>query len=496
MPNLADSLLTSHMVHVSHVADGLEGSVLADIAAIWQQKKGEGKLLATYVARDDRRMASIAQALRFFAPELDCLTFPAWDCVPYDRVSPNAEITSRRMTALARLAYDSFDKPIVLLTTVNALLQRIPSRASVQRQSWSAKPGNVVDMEALVAWLEVNGYLRTPTVREHGEYAVRGGIVDLFAPGAEEPMRLDFFGDTLESIRTFEAETQRSVGQLKSIDLVSASEVILNEESISQFRRRYTATFGASTRDDMLYQAISDGRRYQGVEHWLPFFNEDLETLFDFTGDGPIVLDSLSDEAVAQRIDLVWDHFAARREALDSDLDQGVPYKPVAPDLLYIGKEDWAGLIGSRRRVRLSAFDTPPGPEKVIVDYGSKQGRTFAAERSAEDINVFDALIEHIDALKADKKRVTIACWSPGTAERMHQVLTDHDMTGLVSFETWGGRKVISAKQVGLTVLEIESGFEFGKDVVIGEQDILATASCAPAAGARKALMSLPRPPV
>lgn len=473
MPSLAEQLNASKMLHVSHVADGLEGLALTNIARAHVKNGKAGKLVSIFVARDYRRMVAVEQALRFFAPDFESLTFPAWDCVPYDRVSPNAEITSRRMTALSRLAHGSFDKPVVLLTTVNAILQRVPSLASVKTQSWAARPGQVVDMDALVAWLEANGFLRTPTVREHGEYAVRGGIVDLFAPGDEEPVRLDFFGDTLESIRSFDPESQRTVGQLKSIDLVSASEVILNEDSISNFRRKYTATFGASTRDDLLYQAVSDGRRYQGIEHWLPFFNEDLVSLFDFTGNAPVILDPLSDDAIAERIDLVWDHYAARKEALESGLDQGVPYKPVAPDLLYLGKDSWADLLGAETRIRLSPFDVPDHGVETITDFGAKQGRTFAAERSADNINVFDALIAYIEELKEQKKRVTIACWSQGSAERMHQVLTDHGMTGLVPFETWQTKQVISAKQVGLTVLELETGFEIDRDVVIGEQDIL-----------------------
>ncbi|SFO56658.1 transcription-repair coupling factor [Cohaesibacter marisflavi] len=473
MSTIAKSLASSMMLHVSHVPDGLEGLAVAEVAEAHLKADKSKKIAAVYIARDDRRMASMEQALKFFSPKLTCLSFPAWDCVPYDRVSPNAEISARRMTALSRLAYNIFDAPVILLTSVNAMLQRVPSKESVKKQSWSAKPGNSVDMDDLIVWLETNGFLRTPTVREHGEYAVRGGIVDLFVPGAEEPVRLDFFGDTLESIRKFDQHTQRTVGQLRGIDLVSASEVVLTEDAISNFRRRYTSNFGATTRDDLLYQAISNGHRYQGIEHWLPYFNEDLQTLFDFTDDAPVILDPLSDDAITERLDVIQDHYAARRETLDSGLDQGVPYKPVEPHLLYLDREGWSGILGSQKRVRLSPFDVPETGVETVVNMGGKQGRTFAAERSAENVNVFDAVIEHIKTVKENKKRVTIACWTPGSAERMHQVLTDHEMRGLVPFETWQARQVIKPNQVGLTVLELESGFETDKDVVIGEQDIL-----------------------
>lgn len=473
MSSLSQAFSTHMMLHYSHVPDGLEGFALAEIADLTTQKAKENKVAALYIARDYQRMVSMEQALRFFAPNYEQISIPAWDCVPYDRVSPNAEISARRMTALSQLAYEQFDKPVIVLTTINAILQRIPSRASMKRQSWAAKPGQVVDMDALVIWLETNGFLRTPTVREQGEYAVRGGIVDLFAPGQDEPLRLDFFGDTLESIRSFETESQRSVGQKKSIELVSASEVVLTENAISSFRSKYIASFGAANREDMLYQAISEKRRYQGLEHWLPLFNDDLETIADFIGEAPIVLDHLADEAIKERMDLIRDHYESRKEAFESDLEQGVPYKPIEPDLLYLNEQEWKGQLATLRRVRLSPFDRPDNNLGEIIDCGGKQGRNFAAERSSGTINIFDALITHIAQLKEQKKRVTIACWSKGSAERMHQVLTDHGLSGLVPYETWQARKIITQKQVGLTVLELESGFETQKDAVIGEQDIL-----------------------
>src|SRR5690606_17135065 len=123
-------------------------------------------------------------------------------------------------------------------------------------------PGNALNMDDLSAWLEHNGYARPATVRETGDYAVRGGILDLYPPGLAGPVRLDFFGDTLESIRAFDVETQRSTSQLRMLDLVPMSEVQLTTESIKRFRQSYLAAFGAQTRGDALYEAISEGRRY------------------------------------------------------------------------------------------------------------------------------------------------------------------------------------------------------------------------------------------
>ncbi|TIV67782.1 MAG: transcription-repair coupling factor, partial [Mesorhizobium sp.] len=176
----------------------------------------------------------------------------------------------------------------VILTTANALLQRIPPAELIEAQTFHARPGNQIDMNALIARLEISGFERVPTVRGLGEFAVRGGILDLFAPGWSEALRLDFFGDTLESIRVFDVATQRTTGQRKSMSLQAMSEVALTPETISRFRRSYIEAFGAPSRDDALYAAVSEGRRFAGMEHWLPFFYERLETVFDYLPDAPI----------------------------------------------------------------------------------------------------------------------------------------------------------------------------------------------------------------
>ncbi len=207
--------------------------MLADLArAIAAGAEAAGDQLAV-ICRDGPRMAMLARALAFFAPDIEVLEFPAWDCLPYDRVSPHAAVVAQRMTTLARLArVKGREHPAVLLTTVNAVLQRVPARELVAKQSLSAAPGNMLPMAGITQWLELNGFNRASTVREAGDYAVRGGIVDLFAPGMDEPVRLDFFGDTLESIRSFDPETQRTNAELRALDLVPMAEFQLTTDTI------------------------------------------------------------------------------------------------------------------------------------------------------------------------------------------------------------------------------------------------------------------------
>ncbi|MBV9984023.1 MAG: transcription-repair coupling factor, partial [Bradyrhizobium sp.] len=241
----AELLAAGRPVTFSNVAEGAEGLIISDLARAIAVRPKRPAISLAVICRDGPRMQQLARALSFFAPDLPVLEFPAWDCQPYDRVSPHGGILAQRMTTLARLArLAGSDKPMIVLTTVNAAVQRVPARDIVAAQALSVAPGHVVPMDSVVAWLEHHGYLRSSTVREAGEYAVRGGILDLFPAGLDLPVRFDFFGDSLESIRSFDAETQRTMLDMRSLDLVPVSEFQLVTESIRRFRMGYVAEFG------------------------------------------------------------------------------------------------------------------------------------------------------------------------------------------------------------------------------------------------------------
>jgi transcription-repair coupling factor (superfamily II helicase) len=473
LERILDALKRGDKPVLAGVPDGFDAVVLADLTRACA-KKSEGPALIVFIARDGQRLQVLENALQFVAPDLEVMTFPAWDCQPYDRVSPAPSIVAHRMTTLSRLARTkSGDRPRLLLTTVNAALQRVPAFGKVASESFSAAPGNMVDTEELARWLDVNGYLRTSTVRETGEFAVRGGIVDLFPPGMPAPIRLDFFGDTLESIRTFDPETQRTTGQLRGLDLVPMSEAQMTSDSIRRFRQSYISTFGTPGRDDTLYEAVSEGRRPAGLEHWLPLLAEKLDTLFTYLPDVPIVLDHHADDAVGERISLIKDYYDARKSALDQPSPGSVPYKPLPPEALYLTPADWRGLIGEAGVASLTPFQLPESEGKLVVDLGGKQGRSFAAERADNSGGVFDAAVAHVKALEGEGRRVILAAWSEGSRERLAHVLADH---GLKTVQMTGSLRAAFDLKPGTTALAVwgfETGFEAGKLAVIGEQDIL-----------------------
>ncbi|MER9045978.1 transcription-repair coupling factor [Mesorhizobium sp. M0923] len=454
---------------VDGVADGYEAFALVQAAHEIAPDKP-----VLFVARDGQRLPAIVGALAFAAPGLPVLELPAWDCLPYDRVSPGADAAARRLDALAAMiALAKRPHRAVILTTANALLQRIPPAELVEAQTFHAKPGNQIDMNVLVSRLETSGFERVPTVRGIGEFAVRGGILDLFAPGWAEALRLDFFGDTLESIRVFDTATQRTTGQRKSMALQAMSEVALTPETISRFRRAYIEAFGAPSRDDGLYAAVSEGRRFAGMEHWLPFFYERLETVFDYLPDAPVVFDHLAHEALAERHTLILDHYEARKKQADGALKDAVPYKPVPPDLLYLSPENLIASLGPREAIDFTSFDAPDAGAKKVFHARSRHGRSFVEERADPSANVFDVVVKHISDERAARRRVIVAGWTEGSLDRLGQILAEHHLGNLKPVATLAEAERLEPGQAGLAVLPLESGFETEKLVVVAEQDIL-----------------------
>ena len=264
LDELKPRLFMPGRIVLSALPDGLDAMVLPEIALA----AGASGLM--HVCRDDQHMAALEDQILYFAPTLEVLRFPAWDCLPYDRVSPSADILARRLAVLARLVKPTTGKPFILLTTVNAILQRTVPQSLISQGTFTAQPGQRVKGDHLQKFLIDNGFSRVGTVVDPGDFAVRGGLIDIYPPGSNDPVRLDFFGDTLESIRSFDAQSQRSISQLKILVMHPANEVLLNAASIASFRSGYAEAFDGMDMNDPLYESVTSARRYQGMEHWLP----------------------------------------------------------------------------------------------------------------------------------------------------------------------------------------------------------------------------------
>ncbi len=432
--------------------------------------------VSVFVARDDARAAGFAAACGFFAPDLPLLRLPAWDCLPYDRVSPAPEVAALRAATLSALARRDAGEaaPLLVVTTVSALGQRTPPRAAMAAASFATRKGAHLDQAALIGFLESNGYSRAGTVVERGDYAVRGGVVDLFPPGAELPVRIDLFGDEVDALRLFDPETQRSEAGLEALELSPASEALLTRETIATFRRNYLETLGRGM-DDPVYEAVSAGARIQGMEHWLPLFYEQTETPFAYFGEAALItLDHQADEAWADRLALIRDYHEARAQSAAAPVSGSLAapaYRALPPEALYLNEAGWeSGLAAAGALRRFSPF---AAEGEAAADLGGRQGRNFAAERAQENINVFDAVAAHIEALRKAGKRVLLTAWSEGAADRMADVLAQHGVMRLRPVQSWAEIPEGPAEGVFAAVLPLEHGFETPDAAVLTEQDIL-----------------------
>ncbi len=427
-----------------------------------------------HAARDDARLAGLADALAFFAPEIEVLRFPAWDCLPYDRVSPNAEIASQRTATLSQLAaHKAPSTGRIVVATVNALVQRVPPREAFAGASFAAKAGETVHLDALTAFLARNGYGRADTVREPGEFALRGGIVDIFPPGAEEPVRLDLFGDELERVRAFDPVSQLTTRDVGAFALGPVGEVFLDEESIHRFRVGYRELFGAAS-DDPLYSGISEGRRQIGMEHWLPLFHARLETLFDYLPDAVVTLDHQADAARDARLEAVEDYFDARKTFLETrgaGLEGQPVYRPLPPRMLYLDAAEWDRTLRSRAIAILNPFALPHEAGRRIVDLGARRMEPFTARAGAA--SALEAVRDYFAREARPGRRRVVAAYSAGSRDRLGHLLAEHGVTGLSPVESWQAAEMLPDDAIALVVLGIEHGFAAPGLVVVGEQDIL-----------------------
>ncbi|MCB1364384.1 MAG: transcription-repair coupling factor [Rhodobacteraceae bacterium] len=419
-----------------------------------------------HIARDDKRAEAMRAAIAFFAPDMPVFAFPGWDCLPYDRVSPNADISAARMATLAALVHQMPDR-FVLLSTLNAATQRVPARAVLRDAAFVAQVGSRVNEAALREFLVRMGFSQSPTVMEPGDYAIRGGIIDIFPPGQGGPVRMDFFGDVLDGARRFDPATQRTTERLEAVELAPVSEVILDEAAILRFRQNYRIEFGAAGTDDPLYEAVSAGRKHQGFEHWLPLFHERLETLFDYLPGATVTLDDQVTPARLARWDSIADQYETRLHAMERKSRMDTVYKPAPPGLLYLDDTAWQAQLADRRVLQLHPLPQASGPG--VLDAGGRIGRNFAPERQQENISLFAALKDHIQARMA-KGPVVVASYSQGARERLTGLIEDEGLAETIAIAN-GTR--IGRRGLHLAVWALEHGFETPDLTVIAEQDVL-----------------------
>lgn len=463
LKKLINKIPVSGRQTIAGLPEGADAQFLANLAS------QDGVAGVLHIARDESRMMALGEALHFFAPDLNVRLFPAWDCLPYDRSPPHASVESRRIEVLSGLAAGQGLAGGVLLTTVNACLQRVPTQASFSGTSFAIEVGAPLDLAKLIAYLEAEGYGRAETVMEPGEFAVRGGILDVYPPGTDEPLRLDFFGDELEAIRHFDPMSQRSTGERKAFCFAPISELRLDRESIARFRTSYRETFGAVTASDRLYEAVSAGGRYPGMEHWLPLFHDRLDTLFDHVPGAVISMDYQVEALAETRFEQIAEYYETRKSLVIDGLgDGGDLYHPLPPDALYLARKEWQRLLDAGPLLAFTPFSQAGG-----VEAGGKAILDFAASGKDPKIDVFADVQKTFDQAQARGDRTVIASHSVGSRARLQGILEEHGIEGLVIAENWPDVVRLPGEKTALVVLGLEQGFVAPGIAVVTEQDIL-----------------------
>ena len=447
-------------IQVHGAPEGFDALLLA-------RRRAETDKPVLHVARDDSRMERLAEALSVFAPGVEVVRFPAWDCLPYDRVSPNPEIVAERVAALGRLL-EPGRAPRIVLTTVNAVVQKVPPPEVFRGVTLTLRKGGRVAPEELTAFLESNGYHRTGTVMEPGEYAVRGGIIDLFPAGASDPVRLDLFGDEIEDLRRFDTTTQRSGKAVDLLSLRPVSEVFLDEASRMRFRTGYRELFGAAAAEDPLYASVSAGHKHPGMEHWAGLFHEGMATLLDYLPGASVSLDHQADEVLKARLEMIADHYEARRVPVRTQEGE-VPYRPAPPGLLYLDRSDWNEAMAGGPVLQFLPF--AKSPDAQGIEAGGRPGPLFADARTSGE-NVFAAYAVHAGAQAKLGRRPVLAAWTKGSRERLGNLLRENGVAA-TACDHWADAQKLPAGIVALVVMGLERGFLAEGIAATGEQDLL-----------------------
>jgi len=443
---------------------------------------------AVFVAVDDASMDKMKASMLLNGVSSDnIITFPAWDCLPYDRISPNGILIGQRLKTLAEL-YAEPEKERFILTTINAWIQHVPPPEYFDGASLFIKVGKELHQREFINFAAANAYRRCDTVREPGEFAVRGGIIDVFPPGYDDPVRIDFFDVEIDSIKLFDAETQRSKGKIDQLTLFPVSEVLLSEDVIGAFRTRYLEQFGAEASKDPLYQSISEGRHHPGMEHMLPLFHDHVVPFSNYLKDAPVLADPDVPAALEQRLEQINDFFQSRSEINDDDENI---WRPLNPSQLYQTK---AALDQSKMIVHLtSRFSKQDGEQGEGFDLEGRRGAIFHSaaadykvEASEGEVSASPSAIaaKAIEEFSKDNT-IILAASTEGSRTRMDELIAEHLPAKLVIRPT-STLNEINEGQIYAAIWPIEDGFSLPGLVVITEKDIYGTRIARPQGKRRK----------
>ncbi len=453
MSELAPLLKLPPLPATGHAGWGqLYGSALA-LAVAEMAARQSGPVIV--VTADPQSADRLKDEVHFFAAaDLEVLLLPDTEALPYDAFSPHPDITSQRLRTLSRLPDLSRGVVIVALPT---LMQRLPPARWVLGSSLDLAVGDRLDSDAFRGRMAAAGYATVTQVSEHGEFAIRGSIVDIFPMGSDRPYRIDLFDNEIESIRYFDPDNQRSAGRVERASVLPAREFPFTADAIDAFRERFRLAFPIDLSRVGVYGEVSEGIAPGGIEFYLPLFFDHLDTLAGYLPETCSVVTTTDVGPGAQQ---AWEEVLARYEQLRHDLQ----HPRLAPETLYTTPADVAAFLADRPSVEMGGFE-------VGADGWNAGTATLPPVRIATRPGQPAGLLESF--LGDFPGRVLFTAESPGRREMLGQLLADHDLS-VRAYESWRGF-VAGDERLGLTIAPIEQGFRMSSAGValVPEADLL-----------------------
>jgi transcription-repair coupling factor (superfamily II helicase) len=372
--------------------------------------------------------------------QLQVTTLPDWETLPYDKFSPHPDIISERLATLYQLA--DMQRGL-LIVSVPTLLQRLPPSEYIYQNSLILKSGDTLKIEEMRTHLDSAGYRSVSQVMDHGEFAVRGSLLDIYPMGSDLPLRIDLFDEEIDTIRTFDCDSQRSLETVKSIRMLPAREFPLHEEAIRLFRRRFRAAFEGDPQNCTVYREVSQGNAPAGIEYYLPLFSETTSTLFDYLpGNAALLQLDATDIACEKFLEQLEERYEARRHDIERPI--------LAPDLLFINNEELQIQLQKYPCIEISLFKgTTSGPR--VVDYHiSVPGDVRIRPRGEQPAVALQGFIAGFAG------RILITAESTGRRETLLEQLHGFGLRP-TPVKDWGGF-MTSGDSLCITVAPLETG--------------------------------------
>nr|WP_312970872.1 transcription-repair coupling factor [Pseudomonas sp.] len=428
----------------------LPGAALSLVIA---EAANSAKRFTLLLTADSQSAERLEQELSFFAPELPVLHFPDWETLPYDLFSPHQDIISQRIAALYRLPELKHGILVVPITTA---LHRLAPTRFLLGSSLVLDVGQRINVDDMRARLEATGYRYVDTVYEHGEFTVRGALIDLFPMGSKQPFRIDLFDDEIETLRTFEPETQRSIDKVESIKLLPAREFPLEKKAVTDFRGRFRERFDVDFRRCPIYQDLSTGITPAGIEYYLPLFFEETATLFDYLPQDTQVFSLPGIEKAAEQF---WTDARNRYEERRVD-----PERPLLPPAdIFLPVEDCFARLKDWPRVVISPEDIEPGVGRTRFEASALPDLAIQAKTS-EPLAALRRFIEEYPG------RVLFCAESAGRREVLLELLA---RLKLKPKEVEGWPQFCAGKErLGITIAPLDEGLQLADIALIAESPL------------------------